>query len=98
MRGLGRVFKRGFAWWIGYSHRGKEYRESSNSESESQARRLLKKRLGEIGRGRLIGPVEEKVTFEEMAQDLVRDYETNGKRSLRSARLSVSNRRGFFCA
>ncbi|HBA41090.1 MAG TPA: site-specific integrase [Deltaproteobacteria bacterium] len=96
MRGLGRVFKRGSAWWIGYSHRGKEYRESSNSESESQARRLLKKRLGEIGRGRLIGPVEEKITFEAMAEDLLRDYETNGKRSVRSARLSASHLRGFF--
>lgn len=96
MRGMGRVFKRGSAFWIAYSHRGKEYRESSNSESESQARRLLKKRLGEIGRGRLIGPVEEKVTFEEMAQDFLRDYQTNGKRSLRSARLSVTHLQAFF--
>ena len=96
MRGMGRVFKRGSAWWISYYHRGKEFRESSGSESEAQAGKLLKKRLGEIGRGRLIGPVEEKVTFEEMAEDLLRDYETNGKRSLRSARLSVSHLRGFF--
>ena len=96
MRGMGRVFKRGSAWWVGYYHRGKEFRESTGSESEAQARRLLKKRLGEIGRGRLIGPVEEKVTFEEMAEDLLRDYETNGKRSVRSAKLSVSHLRGFF--
>ena len=96
MRGMGRVFKRGSAWWVGYYHRGKEFRESTGSESEAQARRLLKKRLGEIGRGRLIGPVEAKVTFEEMAEDLLRDYETNGKRSVRSAKLSVSHLRGFF--
>src|SRR3989338_4432227 len=96
MRGMGRVFKRGSAFWIAYSHRGQEFRESSGSESEAQARKLLKKRLGEIGRGRLIGPVEEKVTFEEMAQDFLRDYETNGKRSVRSARLSVSHLGGFF--
>lgn len=96
MRGLGRVFKRGSAWWIAYYHRGREHRESSESESEAQARKLLKKRLGEIGRGRLIGPVEEKVTFEEMAQDFIRDYETNGKRSLRSAKLSVSHLQAVF--
>src|SRR5574341_451068 len=96
MRGMGRVFKRGSVWWIGYYHRGKEIRESSESESEAQARKLLKKRLGEIGRGRLIGPVEEKITFEAMAEDLLRDYETNGKRSVRSARLSASHLRGFF--
>lgn len=96
MRGMGRVFRRGSAHWIAYYHRGKEYRESSGSESEAQARKLLKKRLGEMGRGRLIGPVEEKVTLEEMAQDLVRDYETNGKRSIASARLSISHLSGFF--
>jgi len=96
MRGMGRVFRRGPVCWIGYYHRGREIRESSHSESEAQARKLLKKRLGEIGRGRLIGPVEEKVTFEEMAQDLLRDYETNGKRSLRSAKLSITHLGRFF--
>jgi len=96
MRGMGRVFQRGPVLWIGYYHRGREIRESSHSESEAQARKLLKKRLGEIGRGRLIGPVEEKVTFEEMAQDFLRDYETNGKRSIRSAKLSITHLGGFF--
>ena len=41
MRGLGRIFKRGSVYWIAYYHRGEEYRESSESESESQARKLL---------------------------------------------------------
>lgn len=96
MKGMGRMFKRGSAWWIAYYHRGKEFRESSGSENEAQARKLLKKRIGEMGRGRLIGPVEEKVTFEEMAQDFLADYQTNGKRSLRSARLSVNHLAAFF--
>ena len=96
MRGIGRIYQRGSTWWIGYSHRGHEYRESSGSDSEAQAKRLLKKRLGEIGRGRLIGPVEEKVTFDAMAQDIQRDYETNGKRSLRSVTLSTTHLRQFF--
>ena len=91
MKGLGRIFKRRFkrsngamyedpAWLIAYSHRGKEYRESSHSESEAVARRLLKKRIGEIGAGRVVGQVEEKVTFDEMAEDLIRDYKTNGRK------------------
>ncbi len=37
MRGIGRVFKRGSAFWVAYSYRGKEFRESSHSESEAQA-------------------------------------------------------------
>ncbi|MEE8076638.1 MAG: site-specific integrase, partial [Candidatus Binatia bacterium] len=82
MRGMGTVYKRGSVRWICYYHRGKQYRESSHSESDAQARRLLKKRLGEMGRGKLIGPVEEKVTFEEMAQDLLCDYKVNARKAL----------------
>lgn len=78
MRGMGRFFMRGSVYWVAYWHRGKEYRESTHSESESVARKLLKKRLGEIGTGKLIGPVEERVTFEEMAADLENHYRTNG--------------------
>jgi integrase len=85
MKGMGRIFKRGEVWWIGYSHRGKEYREStraSGSKGETLAGKLLKKRLGEIGRGRLIGPNEERVTFEDLVADLERDYAMNGMRSV----------------
>jgi integrase len=96
MRGLGRIFKRGSVYWIAYYHRGKEYRESSESENESQARKLLKKRLGEIGSGKLVGPIEEKVTFEQLADDLIKDYEVNGKRSVRSIKLSIAHLRDFF--
>jgi integrase len=78
---MGRIFKRGPVYWIAYSHRGKEYRESARSEKEAAARRLLKKRLGEIGRGQLIGPQEEKVTFEHLAADLESDYFANSRRS-----------------
>jgi integrase len=96
MRGFGRIFKRGDVWWLAYCHRGKEVRESSHSTKEADAKRLLKKRLGEIGRGRLVGPIEERVTFGEMADDLVNDYRTNRKRSIESAELSVRHLRGFF--
>ena len=99
MKGMGRIFKRGEVWWVAYSHRGHEYRESTKTagtKGETLAGKLLKKRIGEIGRGRLIGPNEEKVTFEAMAKDLVNDYKTNGKRSVRSAELSVRHLHGFF--
>ena len=69
--------------------RGKEYREWSDSAKELEARKLLKKRLGEIGRGRLLGPSERRVTFEQLKTDLLRDFETNGKRSIQSAKLSI---------
>jgi len=96
LRGMGRHFKRGRLWWIAYYYRGEEKREPTGSERESDAKNLLKKRLGEIGRGRLIGPKEERVTFEDIAADLLRDYETNAKKSLRSAKLSVHHLREYF--
>ena len=96
LRGMGRTYKRGRLWWIAYYYRGEEIREPTGSERESDANKLLKKRLGEIGRGRLIGPTEEKVTFEDLAADLLGDYETNAKKSLRSAKLSVRHLRDFF--
>lgn len=96
MRGMGRVFKRGELYWIAYSYRGREYRESAKSDKEADAGRLLKKRLGEIGRGRLIGPTEERVTFEELAADYLYDYTLKGQRSLREARARVGHLRGYF--
>lgn len=88
MRGTGRIFKRGSTYWIAYCYRGKEHRESSHSDNEAQARKLLKKRVGEMGQGRLIGPGEGRLAFEDLASMLLTDYEVNGKRSLESAKLS----------
>jgi hypothetical protein len=65
IRGMGRVFKRGSVYWIAYSHRNQEYRESAYSESEVAARKLLKKRIGEPGTGQFIGLNEERLTFED---------------------------------
>src|SRR3954469_24678781 len=102
MKGAGRIFKRKKKrpdgtvfeipiFWIAYYFRGKEIRESSHSTSEVAARRVLRKRLGEVGSGKLIGPIEEKVTFEQMADDLTRDYQINGKRSIASIKLSINH-------
>ena len=49
-RGTGGIYLRGTIWWIRYGHRGQEYRESSESESETVARRLLNARIKETGR------------------------------------------------
>jgi integrase len=96
MRGMGRVFKRGTTYWVAYYHRGKEYRESSESENESAAKKLLKKRIGEVAQGRLLGANQDRLTFNDLAQALLADYLINGRRSLRSARLSISHLRKFF--
>lgn len=45
MRGDGRIFRRNRIWWVAYCRSGKEYRESSHSTDEQEARDLLWKRL-----------------------------------------------------
>jgi hypothetical protein len=90
MAGLGRIYQRNSVWWVGYYFRGKEQRESTHSTKEPDAVTLLKKRLGQMGRGQLTVN-EERITFVEMADAFVKDYETKKRKpkSLRSANRSV---------
>jgi len=69
-------------WWIKYYRDGRPYRESSGSEREADARRLLRLREGDIERGAPITPRGRKITVEEAAADLLNEYRVNGKRSL----------------
>jgi integrase len=96
VRGMGRLFRRGGVVWIAYCYRGKEYRESARSDRESDANRLLKKRLGEIGRGRLVGPTEERLTFDDLVADYLQDQALKGTRSSRWAKERVAHLRAFF--
>jgi integrase len=96
MRGMGRIYRRGTTFWIQYSHRGRIFRESSHSDREAVARKLLKKRLGEIGLGRFVGPDEEKITFDEMVSTILTDYQMNNRRSIRGIKLSIQHLRSWF--
>jgi integrase len=82
IRGFGSLYRRGRMWWIRYHHRGEEFRESCGSERETEALRLLKARWKQIGRGRFIGPKEEKVLVNDLIDALVLNYKQNGRRSL----------------
>ena len=95
MKGIGRVFKRGSIWWIAFYHRGEEYRESSESESEFQAGKMLKDRLKRIGKRRFV-PNEDRLAFDDLVKDLVNDYQVNDRRSLCTALNHVRHLRGFF--
>ncbi len=83
-------------WWIQYSHRGTVRRECVHSTKRTDAVKLLKQRLGEMGRGKLIAPQEERVTFEDLAADFLTDYTVRGLRSGDTARDRVAHLRAFF--
>jgi integrase len=93
---MGRIFKRGSVWWVAYYHRGEEIRESSNSDREVQAKQLLKKRLGEMGRGKLIGPTEEKVSFDDIAEMLRQDYKVNARKAAKAITYPIKHLENTF--
>jgi integrase len=95
-RGLGRVYRRGIVWWIQYSFRGRKYRESSRSANRSDAVKLLRRRLEEMGAGRLVGPDAERVSFDDLVEMLRADYQVNGRRSWRRAEPALTHLRCTF--
>jgi integrase len=74
--------REGVNWWIKYYRHGQCYRESSKSSKESEAKRLLRIREGQIEEGKFSGLNVEKILFDELANDLIADYRVNGKKSL----------------
>src|SRR2546423_14455507 len=85
MRGFGTIYQRGATFWIQYAARGVVSRESSNSTERSKAGKLLKLRLAESKKGRVLGPVAEKVTRADTRAALIADYHKKGNRSLVTA-------------
>ncbi len=96
MRGMGRVFLRGRTWWIAYMADGREVRESSRSARPADARALLKRRLGEVVSGRWIAPELRRVSFDDLAALMVRDYEANRRRSLDALKRRLAHLRRAF--
>lgn len=105
MRGDGGVFRRGRIWWVRYSAPGvegaQEMRESSKSESEAAAQRLLRRRLREVGNHRdgiqpFQGPSAERLTVGDLLEALFRVYETKKIKSLRHTTGHAKPVREFF--
>ena len=97
-RGLGRIYQRKgtSAWWIQYHVRGKVHRESSGSDNENVAAKLLRKRLAEIETGKLVGPTAERTTFEDLAAMILNDYAVNNRRSTERVENTLKHLRPVF--
>ena len=91
-----KVYKRGNIWWIRYYRQGKQYRESAHTAKETEARRLLKLREGEIAQGKPPMVYFDRVTFDELAKGYLSDYNINQKKSIAAAQCRVKNLSGFF--
>ena len=93
---MGMIYKRGKVWWVKYYKNGKSFRESSNSTKKMVAKKFLDRREGEIAQGKVPGVQFEKTSFEELAEDFLRDYRINKRKSLVRAERSVNHLNKFF--
>jgi integrase len=71
-------------------------RESSGSQHRADAVKLLRRRLAEMGSGKLVGPDAERTTFEDLSAMLLADYQLNGRRSMKRVEVALVHLRGFF--
>ena len=90
-KAMGRIYLRGKTYWIQYYRGGKPYRESTHSEKESDAKKLLKAREGAIAEGRFPGLIAEKTRFDDLAGEYVNDYRLNGRKSVERAETNVKH-------
>jgi len=93
---MGSIYKRGAVFWIQYYRNGKPYRETARTKKETEAKRLLRMREGEISEGKIPGVHFDKVRFNDLADDFLADYRINEKKSLDRAELSVRQLKTFF--
>ena len=87
-RGTGSIYlqKGSSIWWVKYYRNGKAYRETTHTQDEGRAKDFLKQRLAEITTGNFVGPRTERIRVDELAEDFLRDYRINGRKSLPDAK------------
>jgi integrase len=93
---MGSLYKRGNTWWIKYYRNGKPYRESSGTDKKMVAKKVLERKEGDIAQGKVPGIPFDKVTFDELAEEFLRDYQINQKKSLARAEWSVRHLKKHF--
>jgi integrase len=89
------IIREGEILWIKYYRNGKPIRESTGSTKDADAKRLLKKREGEISQGKLPGIYFDRVRFDELAEGYLADYKINDK-NVRDAKRYVRHLEPFF--
>jgi integrase len=71
-------------WWIRFRQHGRPVRQSSGTTSERTARAMLREKEGKIILGIPVLPAADKLTLNTALNMIRRDYQTNGRRSIRT--------------
>lgn len=96
MRGY--LYRRGRIWWMKYYVDSRPRRESTGTDKEKQACRLLADRAGRIARGEGVLPRLDRVTYDEAAADLRKHYQATRSRDLREVGKRLKHLDLFFTA
>src|ERR1017187_2168629 len=82
-RGSGSIYKQkgSTAYWVKDYRNGRSFRESTKTPKLADAKQFLKTRLGGIATATFYGPVVERITVAELADDFLRDYRINERKS-----------------
>jgi integrase len=92
---MGTIYQRGKTFWIKYYKDGKPFYESSKSDSEAKAKKLLKLREGEISLGRQPGIIYDRTRFEDLEAMFLNDRRNN-KRNVAEAKKRLKHLKPFF--
>jgi integrase len=93
---MGSLYRRGHVWWVKYYENGRPRRESTGTEKETEARRFMKEREGRVATGQPILRRADRISYEEVAQDLRQHYQTTGSRNVKEAEYRLKHLDGFF--
>lgn len=75
--------KESAVYWAKYYRNGIPIRESTCTTAFGEARTFLNRREGDVAKGVPITPKMGRVKFREIAEDIVKDYKVNARRSAR---------------
>ena len=76
-------------WWVKFYVAGSPVYESTKSKDKSEAKRYLRRRLGEIATGQFVSLKAEQLTVADLCQLVIEDYIDNGYRSLPDLRRKI---------
>ncbi len=93
---MGQLYQRGRIYWIKYYVNGRPVRESTGTEKETEARRLLRAREGRVATGQPFLPRVDRIRYDEAAKDLREHYTTTGSRDLEEAEYRLKPLDRFF--
>jgi integrase len=86
---MGEIRKRGGVYWIRYYRNGQREEESAHSDKYAEAENLLKQREGDIAKGIPLSAKIGRLRFEAAADDMLNDYQINGKRSHKNLKNTI---------